>query len=299
MSKLSLITAILSGIALAGHFAFAAGTDSPPEFAPNPSVGWVSAGVRLLPPPSGPGPVVADPARRVVSNNDVRAAGAQAMFPICDLSAPILQPWAREQMRKRNEQVLAGKPGFSQQASCWPAGVPAFLTYAVQPVYFVQSAKEVLMIWQADHQIRHVYMNVPHSPNPKPAWFGESVGHYEGDTLVVDTIASDTRTFIDQFATPHTEQLHTIERYRMTNGGRNMEVNLHVEDPGAFTTPWNAVQRYKRVEPGVADVTDPFNPLSSTSRAGPILEASCAENPNGLFGAEGALPIPQTEKPDF
>ena len=301
MSRLPfLITVILSGIALTGDCAFAAGADSPPDFAPNPSVGWVSAGVRLLPPPGGgPGPVLAAPGRRQVSNNDVRASGAQALFPVGDLNAPILQPWAREQMRQRNERVLAGKPGFSQQASCWPAGVPAFLTYAVQPVYFVQSPKEVLMIWQADHQIRRVYMNVPHSPHPKPSWFGESVGHYEGDTLVVDTIASDTRTFIDQFATPHTEQLHTIERIHMTNGGKNMEVNVHVEDPGAFTTPWDAMQRYKRVEPGVADVTDAFNPLSSTSRAGPILEASCAENPNSLFGAEGALPIPQTEKPDF
>jgi len=300
VSKMSsLIAVVLGAMALTGDLAFAAAADSPPDFAPNPSVGWVSAGVRLLPPPSGPGPVVADPARRVTSNNDVRASGAQALFPIGDLSAPILQPWAREQMRQRNERILAGKPGFSQQASCWPVGVPALLTYAVQPVYFVQSPKEVLMIWQADHQIRHVYMNVPHSPNPKPSWFGESVGHYEGDTLVVDTIANDTRTFIDQFDTPHTDRLHTIERFHMTNDGKTMEVNVHVEDPGAFTTPWDAMQRYKRVEPGVADVTDPFNPLSSTSRAGPILEASCAENPNSLFGAEGALPIPQTEKPDF
>ena len=153
-------------------------------------------------------------------------AGAQAMFPIGDLSAPILQPWAREQMRQRNERVLAGKPGFSQQASCWPVGVPAFLTYAVQPVYFVQSPKEVLMIWQADHQIRHVYMNVPHSPNPKPSWFGESVGHYEGDTLVVDTIASDTRTFIDQFdnaaygSTAHHRAL-PHDQWRQDDGGQS------------------------------------------------------------------------------
>jgi hypothetical protein len=56
---------------------------------------------------------------------------------------------------------------------------------------------------------------------------------------------------------------------------------------------------YRRVEPRVAEPTDAFNPLSSTSAAGPILEASCAENPNGLFGAEGALPIPQTKQPDF
>jgi hypothetical protein len=63
--------------------------------------------------------------------------------------------------------------------------------------------------------------------------------------------------------------------------------------------PWNAIQRYRRVEPEVAENPDPLNPISSTSAAGPILESSCAENPNSLFGAEGALPIPQTDKPDF
>jgi hypothetical protein len=290
---------VVAVVLFSASAAFGAGAGSAPDFAPNPSVGWVSAGVRLLPPPSGPGPVTAFRGQRQTSNNDVRASGAQAVFAMGDTDAPILQPWAREQMRQRNERVLAGKPAFSRQASCWPVGTPGFLLYAVQPVYFVQGPMEVVMIWQADHQVRHVYLNVPHSPNPKPSWFGESVGHYEGDTLVVDTIASDTRTFIDQFETPHTEKLHTIERFHMTNGGMTMEVNLHVEDPGAFTTPWDAIQRYRRVEPGVADVKEAFNALSSTSAAGPILESSCAENPNSLFGAEGALPIPQTDKPDF
>ena len=276
-----------------------AAADAPPDFAPNGSVGWVSAGVRLLPPPSGPGPVGPARGRPQISNNEVRERGAQALFPMGDLDAPILQPWAREKLRERNERVLAGKPGFSLQASCWPAGVPGFLLYAVQPVYFIQTPKEVVMIWQADHQVRHVYLNVPHSANPKPSWFGESVGRYEGDTLVVDTIGITTRAFVDMYETPHTEQMHTIERFRMTDNGLRMDVNLHVEDSGAFTTPWNAIQRYRRVEPGVADNNEPFNPLSSASRAGPMLEASCAENPNSLFGAEGALPVPQAEKPDF
>jgi hypothetical protein len=66
------------------------------------------------------------------------------------------------------------------------------------------------MIWQMDQQMRHVYLNVPHSANPKPSWYGESVGHYEGDTLVVDTIGQNTRTFIDNFRTPHSELVLTM-----------------------------------------------------------------------------------------
>ena len=285
-------------IAIAIGAASAATADSPPDFAPNPSVGWVAAGARYLAPESGPGPVGPAPGRRLSANNEVRATGAQALFAIGDANAPILQPWARDRVRERNERVLAGKPGFSRQASCWPSGTPGFLLYPVQPVYFIQTPKEIVMIWQADHQVRHVYMNVPHSAHPAPSWYGESVGHYEGDTLVVDTIGITTKTVVDNYDTPHTEQLHTIERFRITNNGMRMEATLHVEDPGAFTTPWNARQTYRRVEPGVAEPTDALNPLSSTSVAGPILESSCAENPNGLFGAD-ALPLPQTEKPDF
>jgi len=186
---------------------------SPRFCTPNPSVGWVSAGVRLLPPPSGPGPVVADPGRRTTSNNDVRASGAQALFAMGDLSAPILQPWRASRCASAMSGFWLENLPSAAQASCWPVGTPGFLLYAVQPVYFVQSPKVVVMIWQADHQVRHVYYERAPSPNPKPSWFGESVGHYEGDMLVVDTIASDTRTFIDQFETPHTEKLHTIERF--------------------------------------------------------------------------------------
>ena len=299
MSRFGGAGALAAGVLLTAAAAFAAPAATPPDFAPNPSVGWVAGGARYLAPPGGPGPVGPARGRRQSANNEVRETGAQALFGMGDLDAPILQPWARERMKKRNDRILAGGTGFSRQASCWPNGTPGFLLYPVQPVYFIQSAKEVVMIWQADHQVRRVYLNVPHSNNPKPSWFGESVGHYEGDTLVVDTVGISTRTFVDNFETPHTDKLHTIERFHMTKGGLGMQVDLHVEDEGAFTTPWNAVQRYKRVEPGVAEAKVEDSLLGSTGEAGPMLESSCAENPNGLFGADGALPIPQTQIPDF
>jgi hypothetical protein len=274
------------------------GAGASPDFAPNPSVGWVAVAGVFIAPPSGPGPVMQDPAHPRISNDDQRATGAQPTFPMGDPNSPILQPWARDVLRKHNELVLSGKPAFPPQASCWPAGVPHFLLYPVQPVYFLQTAKEVVMTWQADHQIRHVYLNVPHSANVKPSWFGESIGHYEGDTLVVDTVGLNARTFIDGYSTPHTDKLHVIERFHLINGGKTLQVDVRVEDPGAFTTPWNAIQRYRRVEPDIAKNPDPLNPLSSTSAEGPMLEASCAENPNSLMGM-AAMPIPQTTKPDF
>jgi len=290
------------GLALAGVLVAAvpasSQTSAQPNFAPSPSVGWVAINGEFTPPQSGPGPVQRDPGHPRVTNDDYRERGAQPTFAISDVNSPILQPWAREVLRQHNELVLSGQPAFPRQASCWPAGVPAFLLYPVQPVYFVQSPKEIVMIWQADHQVRHVYLTDKHSPQIKPSWYGESIGHYEGDTLVVDTIGLNTKTTVDGFQTPHTEQLHTVERFRLTNNGRTLEVNLHVEDPGTFTSPWNAIQRYRRVEPGTSTNPDPLNPVSSTSVEGPMLEASCAENPNSLMGMK-AMPVPQTTKPDF
>jgi hypothetical protein len=131
-----------------------------------------------------------------------------------------------------------------------------------------------------DHQVRHVYMNVPHSADLKPSWFGESVGHYEGDGLVVDTIGLSDRTFVDNYQTPHTTQLHVVERFHLVDGGKTLEVNARIEDPGAFTTPWNAIQHYRRVEQG------------------PLAEMACAENNGDHFHQElGAMP--QADKPDF
>ena len=162
-------------------------TASVPDFSPSSTVGWIAFGTEFLPPPSGPGPVMDDPAHPRVSNALAAATGRQPTFHVSDPDNPILQPWAKDELKKRNAWILSGKPGY-RAPSCWPLGVPAFLLYPVQPIYFIQTAKQVLLISQMDHMVRHIYMDVPHSPNPKPSWFGKSVGRYDADTLVVDTI---------------------------------------------------------------------------------------------------------------
>ena len=142
--------------------------------------------------------------------------------------------------------MLSGKPVFERRTGCWPSGVPAFNLYVVLPTYFIQTPTKIVMISQQDNQVRHIYLNVPHSANPTPSWNGESVGHYEGDTLVVDTIGMNERTFVDNFRTPHTTQLHVVERFRMIDDGKRMEVHITVDDPGAYTTTWTAIQRFRR-----------------------------------------------------
>jgi hypothetical protein len=284
--------AILAGLICAGAAAGAVhgqGTSSQsasiPNFSPSPTVGWLKAGAgdEFLPPDTGPGPVVYDTTIKLVGNFQVTTGNNRA-FKVGDLTNPILQPWVKEQMRKSNQEVLAGKVAFTARARCWPHGVPGFVLYPVHPIFFIQAPKEVVMVWGQDFQVRHVYLNVPHSTKPKPSWYGESVGHYEnGDTLVVDTIGLNDKSYVDNFRTPHTTELHVVERFKLLDNGRGLEVNVRVEDAGAFTMPWNAVSRFRR---------------DQRETEVPLHEMLCAENNEDYFD-QGLVPIPLANKPDF
>src|SRR6266478_6486131 len=260
-----------------------------PNFGMDATVGWI-AGVQgsdepigddFLPPPSGPGPVVSDKDHPYIDNAFALRTGKQPTFHVADLDNPILQPWVREELSKVNERVLAGKAQFTPKERCWPIGVPGWLLYPVTPVYFLQKPKEVVLIWQEDHMARHIYLTDKHSANVKPSWFGESIGHYEnGDTLVVDTIGLNTKTFVDNYRTPHTDKLHVVERFKLTNVDSRIEVTVTVEDPGAFTTPWSAQQIYRRVE------------------IGPMAESTCVEGNFNYFKFD-LDPLPQEDKQVF
>jgi hypothetical protein len=296
------LAAALAGFAfLTGGLCFnAQAQDRVPNFAPDPGIGWYAYSRQFIAPASGPGPVMQDPTRPYVSNDDFRVTGKQPTAEVADLSNPILQPWAREVIRKRNELVLAGKPVYTPHASCWPVGVPGFdLRPMTQAMYFIQGPKEVVMILASKQEVRHVFLTDRHSPNVKTTWFGESIGHYEGDSLVIDTIGLDDRTWVDGFATPHTKQLHVVERFHLIEGGSVLEANVHVDDPGAFTTPWNAIQHYRQYEAAVRKMpVERLAQLASVAE-GPLTEQVCADNPNSFFTNTGGRPIPQATTSDF
>ncbi len=272
-----LATSILAGFIGAGAAALAATDENtaPPDFSSN-FAGWVGmngAGPFYESVPGELPPVTSDPQHPFVPNG----TSAQPTFRIADLANPNLKPWVKEKMKKDIDEVLAGKVAFTPSSSCVPAGVPLFMGYGgPNPIVFLQTPKEVWLIFVSDQQVRRVYMNVPHSKNPKPSWYGESVGHYEGDTLVVDTIGMNDKTVVDVYRTPHTEKLHVIERWRMVDGGKGMEVVFKVEDPEAFNQPWTGMRRYRRAtqEPD---------------------EIVCAENNTNLIDYH----IPIAGKPDF
>jgi hypothetical protein len=132
-------------------------------------------------------------------------------FRFGDVSNPNLKQWAKEVMKKDNDEIDAGKIQFTANSSCLPTGIPMFMLVP-GPFYILQTPTKVVIVEESGHKARYVYLNEPHSANVKPSWLGESVGHYEGDTLVVDTIGLNTRTVVDSFRTPHTEKLHVVER---------------------------------------------------------------------------------------
>jgi hypothetical protein len=283
MANLDSRTSLVAVAALTGLVWAAAGPKlaaepggARPDFSSNDAA-WVFDNADYVAIPGEPSPTRNDPAHHYVTNAEFRATGAQPTYRIADLSNPNLKPWAKERMKKANDEVLSGKIGYTPRSSCMPAGVPVFMTYSrFQPIYFLQSPTEVLIIFSGDQQVRHVYLDVPHSEHLTPSWYGESVGHYEGDTLVVDTIGQNTKTFVDNYRTPHSEKLHVIERWRLIDGGQMLEVNIRVDDPDTFNEPWLAIQRFRRVQET-------------------MMEEVCAENNQHLFDYH----IPVADKPDF
>src|ERR1700757_4412370 len=220
-------TGVLAGaVCLAGSASFSAmAQGTPPNFALNPSIGWYAYNRLFIPPASGPGPVQQDPAHPYVPNDEFRVTGRQPTQRLADLNNPILQPWARDLIRKRNELVLSGKLVFSPSASCWPTGVIGFLlSLMTQPMYFVQGKNEVVLILESFNDVRRIHLADKHSANVKMSWYGESIGHYQGDSLLVDTIGLDDKTTLDGFGTPHTKQLHLTERFHLIEDGNVLEV---------------------------------------------------------------------------
>jgi hypothetical protein len=234
-------------------------------------------------------PVPDDDGGKPVRRLKVESAGAQVSGAediwAGDSNNPILQPWARDIVRKNAESEIRREHVYTADDSCWPSGVPQVVNL-LEEIEFLQAKDHVVMIYQRDHQVRWIWLDRDHAANPVPSWYGDSVGHYEGDTLVVDTIGLKTHqmSVVDPFGTPHTDKLHVVERYQLfsTPFGKGLEITVEVDDPGTFTTPWKGTAEYRQ-NLGVTE----------------LKEVVCAENNRGF--AEGSTfgTLPQEATPPF
>jgi len=261
---------------------------------PDLSGAWARTTFALEPPLSGPGPLRDSQRRR----NEAPS-----------YTNPILKPEAAKVVKQRYDSVQAGKPYATPSSSCWPMVAP--LIYRVQEMQLLQSKDHVTLMYMQDHEIRRVRLNATHPAKVTPTWHGDSVGHYEGDTLVVDTVGMKVGpvSVVDQAGSPYSEALHVVERYRLItyeeakearernvrlNGppgtqqaagidpnykGKGLQVQFTVEDPNVFTKPWAGIATY--------------------SRADAIwVENVCAENTFEYYNNRDTA-VPKADKPDF
>jgi hypothetical protein len=194
-----------------------------------------------------------------------------------DYNNPILKPEAVEIVKKRGEISLSGDAFPDPSNQCAPYSPP--YTFSMQlGMQFLQGKDEVTILYNQDDQVRRVRLNDTHPLNVIPSAMGDSVGHYEGDTLVVDTVGVKVTplTMSDRLGAPQSESLHLVERYRLIDfadakaaqdlyekkegriGGRpgampleaghdkGLQLRFTVEDPRYFTTPWTGQVTYHR-----------------------------------------------------
>jgi hypothetical protein len=263
-------------------------TKSVPDFSSYWSRDGSDRGSYDPPPGAGPGPIMQDaryPRRRARPwNNENPTPGVEIPDDVvdvwvADLTNPILQPRTREQLAEIAAQELAGVPHVQMQTMCMAPGVPHILNL-FEHMVVLQTPGEVVFLYSRNNHIRHIYLNQPHGDPNHHTWWGDSVGHYEGDTLVVDTHALLGDRDIDRYGTQHTAKLHVVERYRMSDDGRILEVLFTVEDQDAFTMPWSARADYR-------------------PNRNPWIETICPENAEREFWPGRPIYLPKDETPDF
>lgn len=273
--------------------------DNPP--APDFSGTWARYAFDFEPPPSGPGPVANMRLALPDGSTDLSASYGDYMNPILKAEAAAI-------VKQRGESSLSGVNFPDASNQCAPQA-PPFL-FAFQPgMQVLQRGDEIIFVYGFDNQVRRVRMNASHPVPVKPSAMGDSIGFFDGDTLVIDTIGIQLRAYsmVDRFGTPHSEDFHLVERYRLidvaeaksaaerqqkANGRRNgrlvvdpsaatgLQLQFTVEDPVYFTTPWSAQITFQRALPA------------------PVDENICAENAVEHFPGELAA-MPKAEMPDF
>jgi hypothetical protein len=166
-----------------------------------------------------------------------------------DADWPPLQPWASEILEKRIKASQTGEPVTTTFVQCLP-GIPAMLFGGPYPIQILENPGQVTMLFEEQNHYRIIYLNGKLPDDPDPTFLGHSVGHWEGDTLVVDTIALTERTPIDRVGTPHSDALRLKERYRRIAPDQ-LSVTVTLDDPKAFTRPWDVQLVYRPVAANV------------------------------------------------
>ena len=162
---------------------------------------------------------------------------------------PPMQPWAA----KRCDAIGCGKGTLGRAVddsmdpyitSCAPFGIPRLMNH-VGPFEILQTPGRVLMLFETGNSLRQIWTDGRgHPADLDPTWMGHSIGHWDGDTLVVDTIGLNDKTWLDTAGHPHSDALHLVERIRRMDRD-TLENTLTFDDPKTYTKSWTSTIIYK------------------------------------------------------
>jgi hypothetical protein len=156
---------------------------------------------------------------------------------------PPMTPWAKERFDKT-------KPAFGKRGvlvaetndpafQCYPPGVPRIYLHPF-PMQIVQTPKELIMLFEYDHIVRHIYTDGrQHPADATPTYMGDSIGHWDGDTFVIDSVGFNDKTWLDRAGHPHSDQLHVTERLHRIAADR-LQIDFTIEDPVAYAKPFTS-----------------------------------------------------------
>lgn len=165
--------------------------------------------------------------------------------PAFDAADPLivshLTPWARE---KRDATSYDSAPG----SLCDPEGWFPFINYGYGFALLSSPGKITIIPVEPDTEgIRRVYLVANHPKTLTPTWNGNSIAHWEGETLVIDTVGYNDLSWLGDDREPHTTELHMVEQLRLVDAGKFLEITYHVSDPKALTAPYQLRRYFSRV----------------------------------------------------
>jgi hypothetical protein len=219
---------------LAGHVA-AQNTPAAPAPAAAGAAAPGRAGGRARPnwPPAGPAPKNAEGKPDISGAWEPNAIRLNVDLVGTGVEVPF-QPWAEKAYKERKSAISKDDP----EARCLPPGVPRMST-TPYPFRIMQTPGLTLIVYEGGaHVWRQIFTDGrPHEKDPNPSWLGDSIGHWDGDSFVVDTIGLNGKSWIDESGLPTTDKLHVIEKFHRIDLG-HMDIEHTVDDPGAYTKPW-------------------------------------------------------------
>ena len=155
---------------------------------------------------------------------------------------PPMTPWAEAKFKAAKPNVGPNAVTLTETndpiTNCFPPGVPRIYLIRGEPVEILQTPGKVVMLYEYDHFVREIYADGrQHPKDPNPSWMGDSIGKWEGDTFVVDSVGFNDKTWLDNEGHPHSEDLHVVERIRRASHD-TLTIDITIDDPKAYTKSW-------------------------------------------------------------